>query len=66
MKVPKNANTGMVLRLKGKGVRRRNGSHGDEYATLKVMLPSKPDLDLEKFVSNWSGGAYNPRQAMEH
>ena len=66
MKVPKNANTGMVLRLKGKGVRRRNGGHGDEYATLKVMLPPRPDPELEKFASTWSGAGYNPRQAMEH
>jgi DnaJ-class molecular chaperone len=65
MKVPKSANTGMVLRLKGKGVRRRNGSYGDEYAAVKIVLPPKPDPDLEKFVSNWSGAAYNPRQAME-
>ena len=65
MTLPKGANTGMKLRLKGKGVPRRGGGHGDEYATLKVMLPPKPDPDLEAFVSKWQGGAYNPRQAME-
>jgi len=65
MKVPKGANTGMVLRLKGKGVPRRSGGRGDEYATLKVMLPPKPDPDLEAFVAKWPGNNYNPRQSME-
>jgi DnaJ-class molecular chaperone len=65
MKVPKGANTGMVLRLKGKGVPRRTGGRGDEYATLKVMLPSKPDPDLEAFVAKWSGSTYDPRRFME-
>ncbi|MBV8823499.1 MAG: J domain-containing protein, partial [Hyphomicrobiales bacterium] len=38
MTVPKWSNSGAVLRLKGKGVARRGGAHGDEYVTLKVML----------------------------
>jgi DnaJ-class molecular chaperone len=64
MTVPKGSNTGAVLRLKGKGVPRVDGSKGDELVTLKVMLPEKPDPELEKFVAQWRG-AYTPRQAME-
>jgi DnaJ-class molecular chaperone len=64
MTVPKWANTGTVLRLRGKGVPRIDGSRGDEFVTLKVMLPEKPDPELEKFVAQWHG-AYSPRQAME-
>jgi DnaJ-class molecular chaperone len=64
MTVPKWSNTGTVLRLKGKGVPRLDGSKGDEFVTLKVMLPEKPDPELEKFVAHWRG-AYSPRQAME-
>jgi DnaJ-class molecular chaperone len=64
MMVPKWANTGAVLRLRGKGVPRIDGSRGDEFVTLKVMLPEKPDPELEKFVAQWHG-AYSPRQAME-
>jgi DnaJ-class molecular chaperone len=65
--VPKGANTGTVLRLKGKGVPRANGSgRGDQYVTLKVMLPDEPDPELERLVQGWqSGAAYNPRAAME-
>jgi DnaJ-class molecular chaperone len=64
MTVPKWSNTGTVLRLKGKGVPRMDGSKGDEFVTLKVMLPEKPDPELERFVAKWQG-AYSPRQAME-
>jgi DnaJ-class molecular chaperone len=64
MTVPKWANTGTVLRLKGKGVPRADGSKGDEFVTLKVMLPEKPDRELERFVTQWRG-AYSPREAME-
>ena len=63
MTVPKNANTGTVLRLKGKGAHRHGGGHGDELVRLKVMLPDKPDPELESFVSGWVGGkAYDPRR----
>ena len=63
MTVPKWSNTGKVLRLKGRGVPRPNGARGDEYVTLKVMLPDQPDPELEKFIAHWPGAkAYNPRQ----
>jgi DnaJ-class molecular chaperone len=53
MTVPKWSNTGTVLRLKGKGVPRRDGTRGDEYVALKVMLPDKPDPELEKLIAQW-------------
>jgi DnaJ-class molecular chaperone len=49
--VPPGANTGMVLRLKGKGV----GGHGDQFVRLQVMLPDPPDEELKKFVRKWPG-----------
>jgi DnaJ-class molecular chaperone len=65
MRVPKWSNTGTVLRLKGKGVARPDGSQGDEYVTLKIMLPPQPDPELEQFVAQWKAGAYNPRQGLK-
>jgi DnaJ-class molecular chaperone len=66
MTVPKWSNTGAVLRLKGKGVTRAGGGSGDELVSLKIVLPEKPDAELESFIAKWGGGgAYNPRQAME-
>ena len=64
MTVPKWSNTGTVLRLKGKGVARPGGGNGDELVSLKIVLPEKPDAELESFIAKW-GGVYNPRQAME-
>jgi len=60
--IPKGSNSGSVLRLKGKGARRPNGTSGDEYVTLRIVLPEAPDADLERFVSNWSGRNHDPRQ----
>jgi DnaJ-class molecular chaperone len=66
MSVPKGANTGSVLRLKGKGARRSDGSHGDEYVTLKVVLPETVDPELEEFAQRWQAGkAQNPRQHLD-
>jgi hypothetical protein len=54
-----------VLRLRGKGIARRDASHGDAYVTLKVVMPSQPDAELEGFVAQWRPAANdNPRQAM--
>ncbi len=53
MTVPKWANTGTVLRLKGRGVPHPKGGHGDEYVTLKIMLPEKPDPELERIIREW-------------
>jgi len=66
MTVPKWSNAGTMLRLKGRGVPRPDGSHGDEYVTLKVMLPERPDPELERFIAQWrpAGGA-RPRHKME-
>src|SRR5262245_63438286 len=62
---PKWANTGAVLRLKGKGAARSDGSHGDEYVTLKIVLPDKPDPELEKFIAQWQPAAtHSPRESM--
>ena len=66
MRIPKGANSGAKLRLKGKGVARPDGSRGDEYVTLKIMLPDKIGPELESFVTNWTAGkAQNPRAGME-
>jgi DnaJ-class molecular chaperone len=53
MTVPKWSNTGTVLRLKGKGVPHADKTRGDEYVTLKVVLPDKPDPELERLVAQW-------------
>lgn len=64
--VPKNASGGTRLRLKGKGTSRPDGSHGDEYVVLKIVLPERPDPELESFVQKWTpAAAGNPRRHLE-
>ena len=65
MTVPKGANTGTVLRLKGQGVARANGSQGDQFITLRVILPTAPDAALENFIKEWKPTSeQNPRELM--
>ncbi|MCO5093565.1 J domain-containing protein [Bosea sp. (in: a-proteobacteria)] len=60
--VPKGSNTGTKLRLRGRGVPRRAGGHGDQFVRLKVVLPKAPDPELESFVSGWKDKGYDPRE----
>lgn len=64
MKIPAGSNSGKTLRLKGKGVAaRKSGAQGNQYVTLKVVLPEEPDAELTEFVRSWSEKhAYNPRR----
>jgi DnaJ-class molecular chaperone len=65
MTIPANANTGRVLRLKGKGAPRPDGTQGDQYVTLKVVLPDGGDADLAKFLKDWAPKhPYDPRRGM--
>jgi DnaJ-class molecular chaperone len=63
--IPKWSNSGRILRLKGKGVARADGSRGDEFVTLRIMLPEQPDPELEKFVASWNGRNTRPKQSAE-
>ena len=50
-----------LLRLRGKGV----AGKGDELVTLKVVLPSEADTELDNFVKDWAAKhAYDPRKGM--
>jgi len=55
MTIPKGANNGQVLRLKGKGVGKGTKSErGDQYVVLRIVLPQKPDPDLEDAIEKWA------------
>jgi len=63
--IPANANSGAVLRLKGKGIPARGSQAGGEpagdlYVRLVVSLPEKADSELKEFVSQWKT-QYDPR-----
>jgi DnaJ-class molecular chaperone len=63
MTVPKGANTGTTLRLRGRGVRdQKSGQRGDQYVRLQVVLPKTPGPELEECVRRWAGDhSYDPR-----
>ena len=51
--IPKGANTGTRLRLKGRGLAEAHGRRGDLFARLVVSLPDTPDPSLEGFAEIW-------------
>lgn len=67
LKVPAGSDSGAKLRLKGKGVGAPGSNdRGDIIVVLKVVLPPKPDPDLQKVIREWSGkNSYNPREQFE-
>lgn len=57
VKVPAGANSGTILRLKGKGIPNAERKvTGDLYVKLVVMLPDKPDAELSAFIERWAKG----------
>ena len=63
--IPKGSTTGDVLRLRGKGVAKAGGGHGDQRIVLKVAMPDKIDDELAEFLEKWrKTHSYNPRAAL--
>lgn len=63
--LPPHSNSGKVLRLKGKGVPKNDGGHGDVYVSLKIVLPEHPDQQLSDFMKNWTAAdSQDPRKAL--
>lgn len=64
VKVPKGANSGTALRLKGKGILSGN-TYGDMFVKLKVVLPEPPPADLTELIEKWAKkNPYDPRKKL--
>lgn len=62
--VPPGTTSGRVLRLRGKGFTRADGTRGDQLATLLVDLPGD-DAELRAFAEGWAGKrAHAPRATL--
>ncbi|MEI9926440.1 MAG: J domain-containing protein [Sphingomonas sp.] len=62
--IPKGSTSGKVLRLKGRGFHRKDGSRGDLLVTLMVDVPVDDDALIE-FVQGWQDrDKGNPRGRM--
>lgn len=46
------SSSGKVLRLKGRGFTRKDGTRGDQLVTLEILLP-EADADLAKRLEGW-------------
>jgi DnaJ-class molecular chaperone len=61
--LPKGANTGTRLRLKGRGLSDAKGHRGDLFARLTVVLPDTVDPELEALAETWrQNRPYTPRR----
>jgi DnaJ-class molecular chaperone len=61
--IPKGANTGTRLRLKGRGLSDARGHRGDLFARLVVALPDKPAAELEALAETWKRDRpYSPKR----
>ncbi|MDP3749815.1 MAG: J domain-containing protein [Phenylobacterium sp.] len=61
--IPKDANSGQSLRLKGRGLSDARGKRGDLLGRIVLMLPDKPDSELEAFAERWrKDRPYTPRR----
>ena len=52
LSVPPGCSSGKVLRLKGKGFTRKEGSRGDQLVTIEITLPER-DEDLARRLEGW-------------
>ena len=65
VRVPKGTSDGRILRVRGRGVPKRSGGHGDLLVTVKVAVP--PDLEgeaqeaLEAYAKAERASGFDPR-----
>jgi len=64
--IPKGASGGQVMRLRGRGIKRRSGDgRGDQLVELRIVLPDTIDDPLAEFLETWRGShRYDPRKGM--
>ena len=57
--VPAWTNSGKVFRLKGKGLPKKGGGHGDLLVTVGIALPDNDRDELEQLAGKWLEKAAN-------
>ncbi|MGE0749054.1 MAG: DnaJ C-terminal domain-containing protein [Variibacter sp.] len=63
--IPAGTSSGRTFRLKGKGLPAKAAT-GDLFATARIMLPEKPDPELEALMRAWrEAKPYKPRGGFE-
>ena len=65
VRIPAGASSGAVLRLKGRGAVKSDGSRGDQLVRLMIDLPPA-DPALEEFAETWTPPTgYDPRRRLK-
>jgi curved DNA-binding protein len=60
LKVPAGTQSGRRLRLRGRGLPRGNGSRGDLYATVRIVIPERPSAAEREAYEALRRGASAP------
>ncbi|MDZ4819101.1 MAG: J domain-containing protein [Planctomycetota bacterium] len=60
--VPPRTSSGRKLRVKGHGVKHKDGTAGDLYAEVQIMLPAELDEATIEAIQKADEGAPNPRR----
>ena len=58
LSIPANSSSGRRLRLKGQGVKHRDGSAGDLFVVLQIEVPKEADEESQKLIEQFD--ARNP------
>lgn len=62
--IPAGTHSGRTFRLKGKGLKAKDAT-GDLLATVRIVLPDKPDDELKELMKKWrEQKPYDPRRGM--
>jgi curved DNA-binding protein len=62
MTIPPGSQGGARLRLRGQGLKRRDGSRGDQYVKLKIVVPTNPSSrERELFSKLAEESTFRPR-----
>ena len=63
--IPAGTNSGRTFRLKGKGLKAKDGA-GDLLATVRIVLPEGSDDELKELMKKWRDKKpYDPRGDLE-
>ncbi|MEZ4295077.1 MAG: DnaJ C-terminal domain-containing protein [Polyangiaceae bacterium] len=65
VKIPQHAQSGQVIRLRGKGVARKGREPGDVYAKLLVQIPTKDDPEIAAAIETLNRHVEDPRKDLK-
>jgi DnaJ-class molecular chaperone len=64
LRIPAGSQGGQTLRLRGKGLAKQDGSQGDQYVRLKIVVPPKPtEKELELLKQLATESSFEPRKS---